>query len=62
MRDYYGAAVADQITFDVAEIDRHRLRAAFHHALAKGTTQSRAAEMRQLALQNFVRVREFLHR
>jgi len=62
MRDYYGAAVADQITFDVTEIDRHRLRAAFDHALANGTTQSRAAEMRQLALQNFVRVREFLQR
>jgi hypothetical protein len=60
MRDYYGKAVAEQVTFDVAEIDRDRLRAAFDHALANGTTHSRAAQMRQLALQNFVRVREFL--
>jgi colanic acid/amylovoran biosynthesis protein len=60
MRDYYGGAVAKQITIDVAQLDRQRLRSAFDYALAHGRTESRAVEMRQHAGQNFVRVREFL--
>jgi colanic acid/amylovoran biosynthesis protein len=61
MRDYYGEPVAAQLTIDVAELDRQRLRAAFDHALANGNTEVRAAQMRERALQNFARVREFLH-
>jgi colanic acid/amylovoran biosynthesis protein len=60
MRDYYGAAMAEKITVDVADLDRQRLRSAFDQALGNGKTESRAAEMRQHALQNFVRVRELL--
>ena len=60
MRDYYGAAIAKEVTIDVGELDAPRLRDAFNHALANGKTELRAAEMRLQALQNFVRIREFL--
>src|SRR3569833_153899 len=61
MRDYYGDSVAQQLSIDVAELDRQRLRTAFDHALTIGKTESKAAEMRERAVQNFVRVREYLH-
>lgn len=60
MRDYYGAALAERITVDAADVNRERLRCAFDHAIANGRTMARAQEMQMLAAQNFVHVRDFL--
>ncbi|MEA3152056.1 MAG: colanic acid/amylovoran biosynthesis protein [Gammaproteobacteria bacterium] len=60
MRDYYGADFAKNTTVDVAKLDRRNLRSAFDHALSNGRTDTRAAQMRTLAAQNFPRIRDFL--
>lgn len=53
MRDYYGQAVAEDTTLDIAKLDREGLRNAFDKAVANGRTPETAARMRDLARVNF---------